>query len=148
MGLTIPVASTGPILLKDSRRLPGINLLWDRPGAIIDAAFADDHAERAIALWEAAARTMLDAVGWKEEGTRVRRFPGGANLALSAPLDSLYTATEVNVGEHGDTGFAEKALAQRLRVGTAGDAACFRYVRQCIKRAAGRFAASSPCHAS
>ena len=91
-----PAATTGPIIQKDSRRLPGVSLLWDRPGAILDVAFPDDVAEKAVVLWEAAARTMLDAVGWKDEGTRARLFPGGANLVLSAPIDSLYPATEVN----------------------------------------------------
>jgi UDP-N-acetylmuramyl tripeptide synthase len=91
-----PAATTGPIIQKDSRRLPGVSLLWDRPGAILDVAFPDDVAEHAVSLWEAAARAMLDAVGWKDEGTRARLFPGGANLVLSAPIDSLYPATEVN----------------------------------------------------
>jgi UDP-N-acetylmuramyl tripeptide synthase len=91
-----PAATTGPIIQKDSRRLPGVSLFWDCPGAILDVAFSDDVAEQAVVLWEAAARTMLDAVGWKDEGTRARLFPGGANLVLSAPIDSLYPATEVN----------------------------------------------------
>ena len=91
-----PATTTGPIILKDSRRLPGVSLLWDRPGAILDVAFSDEVAEQAVVRWEAAARAMLDAVGWKDEGTRARLFPGGANLVLSAPIDSLYPATEVN----------------------------------------------------
>lgn len=91
-----PAATTGPIIQKDSRRLPGVSLLWDRPGAILDVAFSDEVAEQAVVRWEAAARAMLDAVGWKDEGTRARLFPGGANLVLSAPIDSLYPATEVN----------------------------------------------------
>lgn len=94
MGLMATAA--GPIIQKDSRRLPGQNLLWDRSGAVLDVAFPDDLEEEAVARWGAAARRMLDAIGWKDEGTRVRTFPGGANLALSAPIDCLYTATEVN----------------------------------------------------
>ena len=39
---------------------------------------------------------MLDAVGWPGERLGVRRFSGGASLALSAPPDALYAATEVN----------------------------------------------------
>src|SRR5204862_7451329 len=42
------------------------------------------------------ARRMLFAVGWGLEETCVREFAGGANLALSAPIDTLYAATEVN----------------------------------------------------
>ena len=29
--------------LLDSRRLTGANILWERPGAVIDAAVADDR---------------------------------------------------------------------------------------------------------
>ena len=80
----------------DSRRLTGPNLLWDRPGAIIDAAVRDEDADRLRESWAHAARRMLDAVGWSGEDTRSRKFPGGVSLALSAPIDALYTATEIN----------------------------------------------------
>lgn len=39
---------------------------------------------------------MLDAVGWASEATASRLFAGGASLVLSAPIDALYSATEVN----------------------------------------------------
>lgn len=80
----------------DSRRLPGPNLLWPRPGAVIDVAV--DEAERSglLAAWERQARCILDAVGWQTQDTCVRSFEGGASLAISAPLDALYAATEVN----------------------------------------------------
>jgi cyanophycin synthetase len=52
--------------------------------------------ERAIARWRAAARRMLDAVGWEAEEPAVRMYAGGASLALSAPPDALYAATDVN----------------------------------------------------
>jgi len=39
---------------------------------------------------------LLAAVGWTDEEIAVRRFSGGASLAFSAPIDSLYAATEVN----------------------------------------------------
>ena len=52
--------------------------------------------ERAITRWRAAARRMLDAVGWEAERLAVRTYAGGASLALSAPPDALYAATEVN----------------------------------------------------
>ncbi|MDP6937816.1 MAG: Mur ligase, partial [Planctomycetota bacterium] len=80
----------------DSRRLPGPNLLWPRPGAVIDVAV--EEAERAglLAAWERQARCILDAVGWQTQDTCVRSFEGGASLAISAPLDALYAATEVN----------------------------------------------------
>jgi cyanophycin synthetase len=84
------------IRIAESRRLPGPNLLWDRPGAVMDIVLPDDLADRFIAAWRDAVVRMLTAVGWGEEGTVVRRFPGGASLAISAPIDALYAATEVN----------------------------------------------------
>lgn len=81
--------------LLDSRRLTGPNLLLDRPGAVIEVALEPDEA-MAVAAWEEQARRMLDAVGWSGETIAARTFPGGASLAISAPIDALYAATEVN----------------------------------------------------
>jgi UDP-N-acetylmuramyl tripeptide synthase len=122
-----------PMLLSESRRLTGRNLLMDGPGAVLDVALAprgaapdaadsgtaagsgaapgygappgsgaaqgadgDPAADAVIAAWRRAARRMLDAVGWHGEQLHVRRFASGASLALSAPPDALYAATEVN----------------------------------------------------
>jgi cyanophycin synthetase len=84
------------MLLLDSRRLTGPNLLIDRPAAVVDVQVDDLHRDQAVAAWTRAAREMLDAVGWVEEQVAVRLFTGGASLALSAPADALYAATEVN----------------------------------------------------
>ncbi|HIF39512.1 MAG TPA: Mur ligase [Planctomycetes bacterium] len=80
----------------DSRRLPGPNLLWLRPGAVIDVAVEEAERSGLLAAWERQARCILDAVGWQTQDTCVRSFEGGASLAISAPLDALYAATEVN----------------------------------------------------
>src|SRR5512143_532945 len=90
--MTVPAV----IGLTDSRRLFGPNLLWDRPGAVLDVTLPRERADEAITAWQAAATEMLAAVGWSDELTRVRRWPGGATLAISAPIDTLFTATEVN----------------------------------------------------
>ncbi len=82
--------------LLDSRRLTGPNLLLDRPGAVVEVALAADEAAAAVAIWQEQARRMLDAVGWSGETLAARVFPGGASLAISAPIDCLYAATEVN----------------------------------------------------
>lgn len=84
------------LIQTDSRRLTGPNLLSDRAGAVLDVLVPDQHAAPAIAAWQAAARRLLDAVGWQREQLHVRRFPGGASLAITAPIDSLHAATEVN----------------------------------------------------
>jgi len=82
--------------IRDSRRLPGVNLLYDGPGAVLDVAFADGDGEALVARWQDAARRLLDGLGWTTSVTRIRRFPGGASLFLSSPIDCLYTATEIN----------------------------------------------------
>lgn len=84
------------ITLADSRRLQGPNILWERPGAVLDVRMPEHLAEAAIAAWLEAAKKALAAVGWPDELARIRRFPGGASLAISAPIDALLAATEVN----------------------------------------------------
>jgi len=80
----------------DSRRLTGPNLLLDRPGAIIEVSLSPEQASAAVAAWASQVRRMLDAVGWKGEEIAARTFAGGASLAITAPIDALYTATEIN----------------------------------------------------
>ena len=85
-----------PMLLTDSRRLTGPNLYWQRAGAVLDVTVTDADAPRALQAWEESARSILDAIGWQAEATRIRRFSGGASLVISAPVDTLYAATDVN----------------------------------------------------
>lgn len=82
--------------LLDSRRLPGANILWERPGAVIDVSASAAQLPALIEAWKLAARARLDGVGWTEHATQVRISRSGASLAISAPLDALYAATEVN----------------------------------------------------
>ncbi len=111
------------IELQDSRRLTGVNIVWDRAGAVIDVALPDDSTEVIVERWREAVRRMLDAVGWTAEDLRVRPVPGGASLVISAPIDALYAATELNewawsVSAETVTGEAPEdfaAAANRLR---------------------------------
>jgi UDP-N-acetylmuramyl tripeptide synthase len=80
----------------DSRRLTGPGLLLDRPGAVLDVRLDETDVERAIAAWHKAAGRLLAEVGWEKETSVSRRFPGGVSLALTAPVDGLYAATEIN----------------------------------------------------
>jgi len=82
--------------LRDSRRLTGPNLLWCRPSAVVDVALPDANPEKVVEVWRRQARRILDAVGWRDEQLCSRTFSGGASLALSASVDALYAATEVN----------------------------------------------------
>jgi cyanophycin synthetase len=80
----------------DARRLTGPNLLWKRPGSILDVRCDEGQVETLIPLWEATIRRMLEAVGWGGESTRSRRLSGGVSLAISAPIDALYAASAIN----------------------------------------------------
>jgi cyanophycin synthetase len=81
----------------DSRRLTGPGLLLDRAGAVLDVALPDaGEGEALIGLWREELERLFAALGWAGETVAVRRFPGGANLAFTAPPDVLYAATEVN----------------------------------------------------
>ncbi len=80
----------------DSRRLTGPNLFFAGTGAILEVVgvpvetpLLDGWRER---IGRAAAR-----LGWGSSvETVVRRHAAGASLAISAPVDQLFTATEIN----------------------------------------------------
>ncbi len=67
--------------------------MGDRPGAALDVA---GDVTDAADLWRHEARRLLDLVGWKGEDVAARTFAGGACLVITAPVDALYAATEVN----------------------------------------------------
>lgn len=81
--------------LDDVRRLTGANILWDRTGAVGEAALPAGCEGLVVGIWRGQMRRLLDAVGWSEEEITVRPYPGGASLALSAPPDALYAATDL-----------------------------------------------------
>ncbi len=81
--------------VRDSRRLLGPNLLWDRSGAGLDVLGPDRELDTFLHCWREEARRMLDALGWTNEQLAVRRFPGHAYLAISAPVDAARSASEV-----------------------------------------------------
>ncbi len=90
--LSIHSAQADNIRVDDVRRLTGPGLLWDHPGAVLDVFFEDIPPEPIIELWKRHARRVLDALGWQEEDLTHRIFSGGVNLAISAPMDQLYSA--------------------------------------------------------
>ncbi len=81
--------------LEDVRRLTGPSLILPRPGAVGDAELPEGREALTVGLWRRQMRGLLEAVGWAAEETAVRRFPGGASLAVTAPLDGLYSATDL-----------------------------------------------------
>lgn len=89
--LTLTWAEADHIRVSEARRLTGPGMIWDHPGAVIDV-FVDGEAEAVAAAWQRHARAVLNAIGWTGEHVTTRRFEGGVNLALSAPMDQLYSA--------------------------------------------------------
>jgi cyanophycin synthetase len=83
------------MLLTDSRRLTGPNLVLDCPGAAAEVSVPNDIKDSVIALWTDHVRTLLAAVGWADAHVITRHYQGGATLAITAPIDGLYAATEV-----------------------------------------------------
>jgi len=93
--LAIQFPPSDLLRLEDSRRLTGPGLLWDHPGAVIQIEFDDFDTNHIIAAWSKQARLVLGAVGWSDQALTHRAFDGGINLAISAPMDQLYSAVFV-----------------------------------------------------
>lgn len=82
--------------LLDSRRLTGANLFLPRAGAVLDIAVTDQERELLIAAWRRHAQRLLQELDWEQESLLARPFEGGVSLAITAPVDGLYTATDLN----------------------------------------------------
>jgi len=91
--LEIEMPTSERLVLDDRRRLTGPGLLWDYPGAVLDVLFHDFDANTVISAWNGQARRVLDAIGWTEQLITSRAYQGGVSLAISAPMDQLYSAT-------------------------------------------------------
>lgn len=81
--------------LLDCRRLTGPNVIWDRAGAVMDIGCDDDEAGKLIARLADILEPVLARLGWQDAGLAARKCSGGFSLAVSAPVDALYAATEV-----------------------------------------------------
>ena len=77
--------------LDEVRRLTGPNLLWNKPGAIVDVFISHGDGVSVVGCWQHWAGVILSEFGWQQD-TTYRLHAQGANMALSAPLDALYTA--------------------------------------------------------
>lgn len=82
--------------LLDSRRLTGASLFMKEPGAVIDVQVDDADRDLLAAAWRRHAKRLAAELDWPEPQLVARSFAGGISLAISAPDDGLYTATELN----------------------------------------------------
>jgi UDP-N-acetylmuramyl tripeptide synthase len=94
----VPVAEALLLPFDASRRLTGPNLFFPATGAVLNAIAADDAL---VADWRSRAARGLARLCWPPlagELPRVvaRPHSRGVSLAIAAPLDQLYTATELN----------------------------------------------------
>ncbi len=80
----------------DARRLTGPNVIWNKPGSILDISCTIDEADRLIPYCEARLRRMLEAVGWNRESICHIRLNGGLSIVFSAPIDALYAASSIS----------------------------------------------------
>ena len=82
--------------LDDSRRLTGKGLDWDFCGAIMDCFISGIDKQKVVDSWQQQIDFLLMAVGWELQHTQTRIFEDGASFLISAPMDVLYAATEIN----------------------------------------------------
>jgi UDP-N-acetylmuramyl tripeptide synthase/very-short-patch-repair endonuclease len=85
-----------PEPFEDSRRLTGCNVYFDDTGAALETARGLVFDENALTRWRDNIAVARRSLGWPEVDIVARMHRSGASLAFAAPLDQLYTATEVN----------------------------------------------------
>ena len=80
----------------DARRLPGPNLLFDGPAAVLDVGCSAEEADAIESCWRKAVESMLAALEWRGCDIARRNLIGGMSLGFTAPIDVLYAACEIN----------------------------------------------------
>ncbi len=80
----------------DSRRLLGHNRFFAGTGAVLETLGPTAHDPVAHQRWRVLVGGMRSAMGWQEHPPIVCAHAGGATLAIAAPADELFTATEIN----------------------------------------------------
>ena len=80
----------------DARRLPGPNLLFDGPAAVVDVACSAEEADAIESCWRGAIQSMLAALDWRDAEINRKNLIDGMSLGFTAPIDVLYAACEIN----------------------------------------------------
>ena len=76
--------------------MTGANLFFARTGAVLEALGSLSIDESLLAQWRERVGRARTHLGWREAELVARRHAGGVSLALAAPCDLLFLATEVN----------------------------------------------------
>ncbi len=82
-------------LLEDSRRLTGPNVYFLGCGAVLEALAKGDITAR-MALWRENVLQACAVLHWPTPSVHQKAHCKGATLGFTAPLDQLYSATEIN----------------------------------------------------
>lgn len=80
---------------EDSRRLTGANLFFGRTGAVLETAGLEVDGAL-LDGWRCRVERARVQLGWPADAAVAREHATGASLALPAPVDQLFTATEVD----------------------------------------------------
>jgi len=80
---------------EDSRRLTGSNMFFAATGAVLDV-LSPPQDESWLAAWAARVERAAARLAWRDVQIATRRHRGGILLAITAPVDQLFLATEVN----------------------------------------------------
>jgi cyanophycin synthetase len=86
---------TTTLPFEDSRRLTGANLFFASTGAVLEV-IADVVDDSLLAEWRSRVARARTRLGWERSDTVARVHRPGASLALAAPCDQLFVATEIN----------------------------------------------------
>jgi cyanophycin synthetase len=84
------------IPFEDSRRLTGANLYFSVPGAVLETAPCTMLDDDTVARWRANVECLRGELGWLSAPAVARLHNGHGSLAIAAPIDQLFVATEVN----------------------------------------------------
>jgi cyanophycin synthetase len=81
---------------EDSRRLTGPNLYLPGCGVALEVLGGKIPDTMCLQQWQANVLKACDYIGWVAPEFVVRKHRTGASLVFSAPIDQLYSATEIN----------------------------------------------------
>ena len=96
MSLNTDIAPEPNTCFSDSRRLTGHNRFFSGTGAVLETLGPTAHDTVAHDRWRTLVGGVRIALGWQEQPVIARSHAGGATLAIAAPADELFTATEIN----------------------------------------------------
>ena len=80
---------------EDSRRLMGANVFFVSTGAVLDVTGTAVDPEL-LAAWRSRVERATRRLAWGPAHAVARPHAGGVQLAITAPYDQLFLATEIN----------------------------------------------------